>query len=332
VSSISLAIQSRIHRAAVLVLVLALVALIGGCGASKPSLKQATLVLDFTPNAVHAGIYSALARGYASDEGVDLHVEQPSESTDSVKLLLGGRTNFAILDIHDLAIARAEGQDIVGVMALVQKPLAAVIAQPSIHSPRQLQGRTVGVTGLSSDEAVLRSVLAGAGANPGRVKRVNIGFQAVPSLLAGRVSAVTAFWDVEGVELTHAHPGTREFRVNEYGAPSYPELVLCVTGSEIRQHPALVRHVVHAIQRGYAAAINDPAGSVRDLVGQVPGLDRTEVSEQMRALYGAFLGDASRFGELNLPRLRTWAAWEARFGIVKQPPDVSAMFDPSFAG
>jgi ABC-type nitrate/sulfonate/bicarbonate transport system substrate-binding protein len=317
-------------RPALLGIVLAVA--LTGCAETKSSLRQATLVLDFTPNAVHAGIYSALRRGYDRKEGVELHVEQPSESTDSVKLLLAGSTNFAILDIHDLAIARSQGQDIVGVLALVQKPLAAVIAGPSIANPRQLQGRTVGVTGLSSDEAVLRSVLAGAGGDPKRVRHVNIGFQAVPSLLARRVSAVTAFWDVEGVELAHARPGVHEFRVDEFGAPSYPELIVCVTGSEIRDHPALVRHVVHAIQRGYAVSISDPAASVDDLLAEVPGLDHSQLSEQMAALRGAFLGPFSRFGELDRSHLRLWATWEARFGIVARAPDVNAMFDPSFAG
>jgi putative hydroxymethylpyrimidine transport system substrate-binding protein len=301
-----------------------------GCGSSAGKLQRATLVLDFTPNAVHAGIYSALRRGYARAEGVGLEVVQPSESTDSVKLLAAGRANFAILDIHDLAIARAQGQNIVGVLALVQRPLAAVIAQPSLRSPRQLEGKTVGVTGLSSDEAVLDSIVSGASADPRRVHRVNIGFQAVPSLLARRVDAVTAFWDVEGVELTHVRPGIREFRVDEFGAPAYPELVLCASGSEIRNHPALVRHVVHALQRGYAVTVSQPAASVGDLLAEVPSLSRSQLSQQMLVLQGAFTAPGGRFGELNLARLRRWASWEARFGIVSKPPNVTAMFDPSF--
>ena len=55
-------------------------------------------------------------------EGVDLSVAAPSSSTDSVKLLLGGRAQFAILDIHDLALAREKGRDIVGVMAARAAP------------------------------------------------------------------------------------------------------------------------------------------------------------------------------------------------------------------
>jgi ABC-type nitrate/sulfonate/bicarbonate transport system substrate-binding protein len=304
------------------------VCVLAACNANTPSPAAATLMLDFTPNGVHAGIYSAVQRGFDRAQGVRLQVQQPSASTDSVKLLLAGRVDFAILDIHDLAIADAQDSELVGVLPLVQRPLAAVIAQPSIKSPRELQGRLVGVSGLPSDEAVLDSVVAGDGARASRVRRANIGFEAVPSMLANRVAAVTAFWDVEGVALTRARPGTREFRVDDYGAPAYPELVLCVTRAEIAHHPALVRRVVAAVVQGYELTIRDPGASVNDTLAQVPGLDRSVLSAQLAALEGAFVGPRKRFGELDLASLQAWAAWEARFGIVSQPPDVRAIFDP----
>src|SRR6266516_7352559 len=86
-----------------------------GGGAEPGASKEATLVLDFTPNAVHAGIYAALREGYFRDAGVDVTVHPPSSSTDAPRLLAAGRTDFAILDIHDLAIARERGLPLVGV-------------------------------------------------------------------------------------------------------------------------------------------------------------------------------------------------------------------------
>src|ERR1700757_389976 len=142
--------------------------LLGGCGSdssatrSAPPVRVATMILDFTPNAVHAGVYSALARRYDRHEGVRLHVLAPAASTDAIKLLETGRVDFAILDIHDLAIARERGEDIVGIMAIVERPLASVIAQPDVTSPRALAGRLVGVTGAPSDYAVLNSIVDGA--------------------------------------------------------------------------------------------------------------------------------------------------------------------------
>ena len=57
----------------------------------------------------------------------------------------------------------------------------------------------------------------------------------------------------------------------------------------------------------------------------------TLVSAQLRALLPAFRAAGGAIGELNRGVLGRWAAWEARFGIVRRPPDVATAFDPSFA-
>jgi ABC-type nitrate/sulfonate/bicarbonate transport system substrate-binding protein len=299
--------------------------------AGPTQVKGATLILDFTPNAVHTGIYAALAQHYDRDEGVDLHVTAPTASTDSIKLLEAGRVNFAILDIHDLALARQQHQDIVGVMAIVERPLAAVIAAPGIASPKDLQHKTVGVTGAPSDTAVLDSEISGSGGDRTKVKTITIGFNAVADLLAGKVAGATAFWNDEGVTIRAQRPGFRIFRVDDYGAPSYPELVLCVTRSTLQRDPALIREVVAALVRGYDFTLSQPAKAAQDLVRSATGLDPKLVATQLKALLPAFRSATGHVGVLDLPTLRTWARWEAHFGIVSRPPDVAAAFDPSFA-
>jgi putative hydroxymethylpyrimidine transport system substrate-binding protein len=310
---------------------LALLALLAlaGCGADEDQARpneSATLLLDFTPNAVHTGIYSAITRGYDTAEGVKLRVRAPGSSSDAVKLLLAERTDFAVLDIHDLAIARAQGRDIVGVMSIAQRPLAAVIAQPGTRTPRALEGKRVGVTGLPSDEAVLRSILEGAGANPDGVTTTTIGFNAVPALLGGRVDAVTAFWNVEGLALRARRPGIREFRVERFGAPSYPELVLCVARTTLQDSPGLVDSVRAALRRGYEQTVADPESATESLVEADSALRRSTVSRQLDAVSPAFTAGVDRFGELDRTRLEAWARWERRFGIVDHTVDVTQAF------
>jgi ABC-type nitrate/sulfonate/bicarbonate transport system substrate-binding protein len=305
---------------------------LAGCGASSPAQLQqdASVVLDFTPNAIHAGIYSAVARQFDEGEGVHINVIAPTASTDSVKLLSTGRAKFAILDIHDLAIARERGKDIVGIMAIVERPLASVIAAPGIHTPRQLQGRTVGVTGLPSDIAVLDSVVSGAGGDPHKVRTVTIGFNSVTALLSGRVAAATAFWNDEGVTIKQRRPGFHVFRVDDYGAPPYPELVLCATRATIEENPALARGLVRSLVRGYGVTLTDPQGSEADLESRVPGLDPKLVGAELNAVEPALETNGNQFGVLDPSTLRAWARWEARFGIVHPPPDVGRMFDGQF--
>ncbi|HEY4827545.1 MAG TPA: ABC transporter substrate-binding protein [Solirubrobacteraceae bacterium] len=308
-----------------------------GCGSgaattrASAQIRPATLILDFTPNAVHTGIYAALAQHYDRDEGVNLHVIAPTASTDSIKLLETGRVSFAILDIHDLAIARQQHEDIVGVMAIVERPLAAVIAAPDIGSPRALEGKTVGVTGDPSDTAVLDSEVTGSGGNPAKVKTITIGFNAVADLLAGKVAGATAFWSDEGVTIREERPSFHVFRVDDYGAPSYPELVLCVTRSTLQHDPGLIHAVVDALVRGYDYTLANPARGAQELDHAVPGLDPKLVTTQLNALLPAFRDASGHVGALDVATLSAWARWEARFGIVRSVPDVTRAFDPAFA-
>jgi ABC-type nitrate/sulfonate/bicarbonate transport system substrate-binding protein len=295
-------------------------------GTSGGGSDEGTLVLDFTPNAVHAGIYTALAREYDGAEEVELRVRPPSEATDSVRLLESGRADMAILDISDLALAREKGSDVVGVMAIVQRPLAAVLARRSIRRPRDLEGERAGVAGLPSDDAVLASVVQGDGGDPSKVEKVVIGFSAVPALLGNRVAAATAFWNAEGVALRREDRGFREFRVDEFGAPAYPELVLCVSRATLADDRDLVEGTISALRRGYEEALADPESAVETLVRSNRGLDRELVLEELRAVQGAFTAGAARYGELDRKRLDAWAKWALTFGLVKRPPDVAKTF------
>jgi NitT/TauT family transport system substrate-binding protein/putative hydroxymethylpyrimidine transport system substrate-binding protein len=306
------------------------VVLVAGCGTTHRSTqpRAASLILDFTPNAVHAGIYSALARHYDRAHGLNLHVVVPGATTDSIKLLETGRVDFAILDIHDLAIARQRGAPLAGVMAIVERPLAAVVAAPAIRTPRQLEHRLVGITGVPSDTAVLHSIVAGAGGDPAKVRTITIGFNAVPDLLARRVAAATAFWNDEGVALAAQRPGFHSFRADAYGAPPYPELILTATTRTLQSRPRLARALVRTLTQGYEFTVAHPAQSTTDLERLVSGLDPKLVRADLQALRTAFTARDGRVGELDAATLRAWATWEARFGIVKAPPDVKALFDP----
>lgn len=302
--------------------------------AAPATVRDATLILDFTPNAVHTGIYAALARRYDRDNGVHLHVIAPTATTDSIKLLETGKVNFAILDIHDLAIADESAPthpDIVGIMAVVQRPLAAVIAAPNVSSPKALEGKTVGITGVPSDTAVLRSTVVGSGGDPAKVRTITIGFNAVGDLLAGRVAGATSFWNDEGLTIQSKRPGFHVFRVDDYGAPSYPELVVCATGATLKRDPALARGVVDALVQGYEYTLSHPQQAAADLDDEVAGLDPKLVTTQLTALLPAFRAADGRVGTLDPASLAKWAAWEARFGIVTHPPDVAQTFDPSYA-
>jgi ABC-type nitrate/sulfonate/bicarbonate transport system substrate-binding protein len=282
----------------------------GGSGSDGAPNSSATLTLDTEPNAVHAGIELAVARGFTDAEGVDLTVQPPVRGTDSVALLETGRTDFAILDLHDLARARGRGKDLVAVMAIVEDPLTAVIAKPGTAAPRALVGKPVAVSTRRADIAALRAIV------PGGAERVPIG--------ARTAAATVGPWYA-------AAPGAKVFRVEDHGAPAYPELVLAVTRETLQDYPDLVRATVYALQRGYRETIADPESAVEALIKAAPGTRRAPALRQLDAVTPAFQSSDGTIGTLDAARLEQWAAWEQRSDIVGKRPEVALMFDGRYA-
>ena len=306
-------------------LVLLLAALLAACGGDSPNRAGTTpvsLALDFTPNAAHAPIYAAARTGADRRHGVRLRILGPGAGApDSLKLVTSGRADVGVLDIHDLGLAAERGADIVAIGALVQKPLAAVIARAGVKRPRDLAGRTVGVTGLPSDVAVLKAVVAGDGGDFHAVKQHTIGFSAVPQMIAGKVDAVTAFWNAEGVVLHTRGVKTNDFRVNRYGAPPYPEVVLFARRATLAKRRAALRGLLAALAEGVRAVHRDPAAAITQ-IAQVSQADRPLVSAQLKAVDPLF-DPPIRFNRAVLER---WAAWDARFGILPRKPNVARLF------
>ncbi|HVW18337.1 MAG TPA: ABC transporter substrate-binding protein, partial [Solirubrobacteraceae bacterium] len=226
-------------------------------GSDRPN-ATATLVLDGVPDAVHVGVYVATARGYDEAEGVTLRVRAARSVADPARSLERGDAQLAVLDLHDLAIERAKGRDLVAVMSIAQLPERA-------RARRTLRAH-------------------------GRAR------------LAARIDFARA--------------------------PAYPELVLATTSTTLTEQRPVVRAAVRAIVRGYGAELDDPDTALQALLRHVPASRRRAVSARLPDVEEAFTGTTGKVGAFDRRRLRAWARWEARQGIVRRAPDVAAMVRP----
>ena len=249
----------------------------------------------------------------------------PTATTDSIKLLETGKVDFAILDIHDLAIADESAPthpDIVGIMAIVAASAGGRDRGAGRRSPEALEGKTVGITGVPSDTAVLRSTVAGSGGDPAKVKTITIGFNAVADLLAGRVAGATAFWNDEGVTIQQQAARVPRVPGRRLRRPVLPGARRCARPAQtLQRDPALARGVVDALVRGYDYTLAHPQQAARGpRATQVAGLDPKLVTAQLtRVCCPRSAAADGRVGELDTASLADWAAWEARFGIVTPP-------------
>lgn len=297
---------------------------LGGCGSSGGAKllpgalahpTKATLILDFTPNAVHAGIYRALAAGYYRREHIDLQVVAPSATVEPLSLVSAGRAQFGLADGSDVASEIGRGGSDEAVMALVQRPVGGLIALASEHlrSPAQLQGRAVGITGVPSDLAVLDTEVRHAGGNPTKVHVVTVGFNGAQALLAGRVAAFTGFVPDDGVglEVGDGAGGHRitSFWLDRNGGPGYPGLVAFTSTALAHDNPALVRDFVAATVRGYEDTLRNPSRSLGELLRANPSLPRALTAASLRAYLPLFDAGGVPLGRIQPARIAQLSRW-----------------------
>jgi ABC-type nitrate/sulfonate/bicarbonate transport system substrate-binding protein len=283
------------------------------------SMTKATLVLDFVPNAVHAGIYRALAAGYYRDANIDLKVIQPTSTSDTLRLIDAGKADFGIADAIDVATQIDKNRPAKAFLALVQRPLGGLITLKKfgIDNPAQFKDKTIGVTGVPSDEAILQTVLAHGGLTTKDVKTVTIGFNGVQNLESGKVQGFIGFYPADGVQVQVDGFPVKSFPFDENGGPRYPGLVVFSTENRMADAAPLMRAFTAATVKGYDDTLTDPQRSLNDLLAANKTLKRKLTAAQLDVYETLFKAGAPRYGELNIKQVDDMLRFAKEQGIVK---------------
>ena len=310
-----------------------LLALFAGCGekeeptgAGPSSTEPFTLMLDYFPNADHAGVYAAQASGEYERAGLDVKIQAPPDAAVPLRLLQAGRVDLAISYEPELLLARDKGADLVAVGAVVQRPLTSLMSlgDRAITRPEQLAGKRVGTSGLAYQSAYLRTILEKAGVDPGSVKETNVGFKLTQAMLSKQVDATLgAFWNYEGVDLQRRGRRPVILRMEDLGVPTYDELVFAARRSDLdEQGAARLRRFLQATARGHRLLASRPEAGVEALLAADPGLDPGLQRAAIEATLPIFFPeDEDRpFGYMEPAEWAAYERWMRAAGLLTRPP------------
>ena len=331
--------MTRIRPLIALVVTLLLAALGAGCGEKEDVLEpgepqQLTLMLDYFPNADHAGIYTAEANGDFADAGLDVTIRQPPDPAAPIKQVAAGRVDLAIAYEPEVLRARDQGLRVVSVGAVVRKPLASIISLPKagIRTPADLAGKTVGTAGIDYQSAYLSTILTDAGVDPDSVTERNVGFNFVPALLTGRVEATLgAFWNYEGTQLRLDGRKPRIIRMEQAGGPTYDELVLVANESALERDGGKLRAFIAALSRGTRQLARNPNRGVQALLDANPDLDPKLQRAVVKVTLPLFLPATGRpFGWQAPGEWQAFTAWMRENRLLTEIPDAGGAFTNEF--
>jgi putative hydroxymethylpyrimidine transport system substrate-binding protein len=327
--------QNRLKVSAALALAAASLALgLSACGGGgdpstgSPSDPQPfTLDLDWYVNPDHAGIYSALDRGFFRQVGLDVQPQVPSDPSAPIKEVAAGRADLAVSYEPEVLLARDQGLDVQAVCAIVDRPLTSLIFLPKagIASVADLQGKTVGTAGIPYQSDYLQTILQTAGLPTSAVSEVNVGLNLLPALIGGKADAILGgFRNIEGVDLQQRGLDPRIVPVDQLGVPTYDELVLVARSSTVEEHPEAIRSFIAALSRGTAYAIAHPPEAANAVLSAGKGLDPMQTRAEVNATVPLLAGTRGKpYGYMDPAEWRAYAEWMANHDLISHAPQTS---------
>src|SRR5258706_7231846 len=107
------------------------------------------LMLDWTPNTNHLGIYVAQAKGYYKDANLTVEIQQPGD-VQVEQVVASGKAQFGVSYQEQATYSRAQNVPIVSIAAIVQHNTSGFAAEHSKHAlktPADLNGLRYGSFG-----------------------------------------------------------------------------------------------------------------------------------------------------------------------------------------
>ena len=312
-------------------LTILIVVVLAGCHKAS-GLTPATLSLDWVPNTNHTGFYVALDKGWYEEEGIDLTIEIPSDPSAALKQVGAGNAEFGVSFQEELTIARATGIPVVSIAAIIQHNTSAfaALADSGVSSAADFEGLRYASYGLPIERPILKALMACDGADVDTLEFVDVGFDAFPALLAGRVDLAWIFMGWDGVQAPLK--GVKLATIPLYGScvPDYYTPVIIAGERTLDEKGELTRAFLRATRRGYEYAAEHPDEAAEILLAHSSESDPELVRASQRWLSPRYQDDAPSWGVQDPEVWRRFTAFMEEHDLLDAPVDADKAFTNAF--
>jgi NitT/TauT family transport system substrate-binding protein len=249
-------------------LVVALAAMLCGCGRDQPSptkavppsgvepIKPAALqplefLIDWQAEPTYLGIYYARSIGAFRDIGLDVRIVQSWGANEAAAAISAGKYAIGTASGAATVIARSSGAKLVST-AVIYHHLPTVIfglAETGIHAPHDLNGKTIGIYAKSVTLNEFEAFAKLNGIDQNKVRIESISGPDLPLILAKKVDAVLNYFELSPTQLSMEHK-TFQLLLDDYGVKSYG-LNIIAGQDAYSKDPTQIKAITRAVLKGY---------------------------------------------------------------------------------
>lgn len=310
--------------------------LFSGCsnGDDSVTLDPTTVILDWTPNTNHTGLYVALDMGYYEEEGLDVKIIQPMEGS-ATTLVAAGQGDFGVSYQEDVTYALT-GDDplpVTAIATIIQNNTSgfASRATENITSVKDFENKVYGGWGSPSEEAILEAIMTSAGADYSTLTNVNIGADDFFAATEKEIDIVWIFegWtgveaQLRGVELNYVSLKDLDSDLNYYTP-------ILVTNDDLTENdPEKVRSFLSATEKGYLYAIENPEEAAAILLKYAPELDEDLVVASQEYLADEYMRGTDRWGWMEEDVWVNYAKFLTDNGLLEKELNVEDAYTNEF--
>jgi NitT/TauT family transport system substrate-binding protein len=233
---------------------------------ATPNSPIAVTVIWTAVTGANGPLWTAYEEGYFKQQGLDVTLTNIASTSRAIAAILAGEAQFANTDPSTLVAANAEGGDLRLIAALTNRLVFSVMAQPTLATPQDLRGKSMGITraGSSTYTAALQALKIWNLKPDSDVTLVPL--DQVPSILAGlQANQVAAGVVSPPTSIQARDAGYKTLIDLARDGPDFPSVGISTTESMIQKDPDTVRRFVRGYALGLQRFMTDKQTAMADM-------------------------------------------------------------------
>jgi len=299
------------------------------------NLTHVVLMLDWTPNTNHTGIYVALDKGYFKERNLDVEIVQPSEVWPE-SAVSSGKADFGISFQESLTqYVVNEGAPLVAIAAILQHDTSGFIwlKDGKINSIKDWANKTYGGWGSNWENAIVDYVATKNGVDPKTIKKVELGvFDQITGLQKHVYDFTWIYYGWEGIDAKLRGLDFEYYSLKD-NIPNYDHYtpIFITSKNMIETKKDVVKAFVEAVSEGYTYASKNPEDAANILLKYAKELNKDLVIESQKWLSPYYLDSSGCFGYMEESVWKNFTNFMYNLKIInKLPEDISSLYTNEF--
>ena len=327
-----------------LVLTLFVTIVLSACG-SKTSKDENTnvgstkkekvrIVLDWTPNTNHTGLYVAASKGYFEAAGLEVEIMQPPEGSTTTLVGAGGAEfGISFQDTIAPTFASDSPMPVTAVATIIQHNTSGIISlkETGIDSPGKLSGHSYATWDSPIELAIIKKIIEEDGGNYDDLELIPNTVSDVITALKTDIESVWVYYAWDGIATEVAGLETNFLNFADYGTElDYYNPIIIANDDYLAKNPETTKKFLDAVKQGYEFAIKNPDDAADILLEAVPELDETLVKASQKWLADQYKAEVEQWGYIDPARWDAFYAWLFENKLIEKEIPAGTGFNNEF--